>query len=823
MISGLAAYLLGYRLGIVLPSGPGRTALIFLIGLAAATGWRIGLPRSSLAITTALILTGIAGGLGNQQTFPPDHLTRHLGKGPVSMEAWVAEEPVSFGKTLHIRIRAEWLEDEGSRRQVTGDCLLQIPQGRTLLYGQRLLLQGLLLYLPRGSANPGGFDLRTFLARQEIYVSGRLLKDGSMKVLPGPHPDSSFLKRHISSLRAKMLRTLSEALPGDKGAVLQAIVLGARERLSSEIRRHFRVTGTAHLLAISGLHVGFIAVSVFWAMRKLLRGVLIAAPEYWGVRFAPSRWAALWTAPAVFLYALLVGARVATVRATIMILVYLAARVCRATRNSFHALALAALLVLIWDPNAIGDVGFELSFAAVAAILLALRSMERREEGPLPSGERSWVNRLTRRAGISLFVSLVAFLATLPLIARTFHRVALIGPLANALVLPVASFAIPLGLASTLLTLIIPKAAWVLLAPAGWGASVLLWVLKKLAQTPYANIAVKAPSPAALFAYYGVLTSILLWPRSKRRGLLALATALLLLFSATAWAVRSQLASDRLAITFMDVGRCQAILLRLPDGRSLLWFGAPPGGRPEGALREVISTLLHQGINTLDGLIAANNTPATAEGLTSLARSIDVRKLFVALGTEESWSDPLNDSIERLGLAVQVLESEWQESCGEDCIIKALWPRPDYKPHSTRVVYSPMLHVKYKDKAVLLTGDNSFYVERKLVLEPGDLVATVLQVPKAGSRFSSSIPFVRSVAPVHSVIASRTPVSWREDVEKTLARYREHGAAIWRVDRDGAVTWYTDGQTDTIEAVRLNGGGFLRPRPVRAPDRARSR
>jgi competence protein ComEC len=245
-----------------------------------------------------------------------------------------------------------------------------------------------------------------------------------------------------------MLNTVEKTLPGSRGAVLQAIILGARERLSLKDRVLFRNTGTAHLLAISGLHVGFIAVAVFWALRTSLRSVLRLAPEPWGLRFAPSRWAALGTAPAVLFYAQLVGGRVATVRASIMILVYLASRVCRTTRNHFHAVALAALLILMWNPGVISDIGFQLSFTAVSAILLALRRYERGKEGPLPSGERTWGGWLRERVFLCLLISIVAFLATWPLIARSFHRVALISPLANALVFPIASITIPLGLAA---------------------------------------------------------------------------------------------------------------------------------------------------------------------------------------------------------------------------------------------------------------------------------------------------------------------------------------------------------------------------------------
>ncbi len=99
----------------------------------------------------------------------------------------------------------------------------------------------------------------------------------------------------------------------------------------------------------------------------------------------------------------------------------------------------------------------------------------------------------------------------------------------------------------------------------------------------------------------------------------------------------------------------------------------------------------------------------------------------------------------------------------------------------------------------------------------------MLQVPKAGSRYASNYSFLRAVAPEVAVLAARFPVSWLQDVEKTLERYKEMDIRLWRVDRDGAITWQTDGTTSSIRAVRFNGGETRRLRPGGAGGRDRSR
>ncbi len=274
----------------------------------------------------------------------------------------------------------------------------------------------------------------------------------------------------------------------------------------------------------------------------------------------------------------------------------------------------------------------------------------------------------------------------------------------------------------------------------------------------------------------------------------------------------------------LDAGRSQAILLRLPDGRSVLWFGAPPNSSPSVIRREVVPALLHQQVEFLHGVIAANDTQATAKGLMSLVRSFEVLRIWVADGAEARWPPSLRDPLfQGLDLPVKSLRSGWTESCGQSCKLSVLWPEPGSGRSGKGRVKSPVVAIRKGRHSVLLTGDSSFGVERALIPRLDGLRTTVLQVPKAGSRYASSGCFLRQVAPEQAILAARAPKSWQDDVERTLARYRRMDISLWRVDRDGAVTWWTDGQMDSITAVRANVEGFRSPHPSWARARDRSR
>jgi competence protein ComEC len=797
----LAVYLASYAAGLVVDSGwLLYTALLLGLALLLFFRRKAGLPRLALAILTALALAGLLRSSLPPPTLPENHISAYLPSAPVTLMGWVAEEPNISGRFSQVRLRAEWLEREGLRQAVSGDCLITLPPGISVRYGQSLILRDITLSKPSGYSNPGSLDYGKLLARRRIFVIGRVASEESLEVIPGRHPESSRLFWQISLWRGRMLKSLEEALPGDPGALLEAIVLGARERLSRRVRQHFRLTGTAHLLAISGLHVGFIAGAAFWSLRGIIRLALRLAPEPLGLRLAPSRWAAAGTIPAVLFYALLVGARVATVRASIMIVIYLAARLCRSTRNNFHALALAALVILLRDPDALEDIGFQLSFAAVTAILLALRWIDRREKGPLPSAKKAWWERLARKIGTVLLVSVVASAATWPLIARIFHRLALIAPLANALVVPLASLTIPLGLAACLSSILVPGIDGALFAVAGWGARALLAILQALARLPHASIVVSAPPGWFMAAYYGLLASLLLWPRSQRKKALALATAFILAISTTIGIAQAWRSRNRLKLTALDAGRAQVFLINLPDQRNLLWLGLPPGSSPRVVKRVVIPALLHLRTRTIHGLIAASHSWSTARSVSLLSRHARVKEIWFSPGS--NGSPPLAFREMMASIApFRLIEAGWSQSCGMGCTIRGLWPVPEMTSKPGEAT-GPVIHIRFGKRAILLMGENSSHVEEALLAGERDLRANVLQIPKSASRYASSKAFIQRVSPQVALLATHPPKSWLPDVAQTLLRYRAVGIEVWRVDQRGAVTWETNGKWIDIRAFK---------------------
>ena len=235
---------------------------------------------------------------------------------------------------------------------VEAKLLIRFREPIPLRYGDRIAVEGV-LRRPNAQRNPGGFDYRSYLARRGVF--GILQLDRGQEIVPTDR--SSFpLLRWTESLRRRVEDVIDTAYHQNRGhaQVLKGMLLGLRSELSPDILDAFRNSGSIHILAVSGLHVGLIATVCFFGF-SLLR--------------LPRKATNLLTIAAVILYACLVGFRPSVFRASLMAVIYLISRIIERDRDLFNLLAFAALVLLLINPAQLWDIGFQLSFAAVAAIV----------------------------------------------------------------------------------------------------------------------------------------------------------------------------------------------------------------------------------------------------------------------------------------------------------------------------------------------------------------------------------------------------------------------------------------------------------------------
>ncbi|PWT87187.1 MAG: hypothetical protein C5B58_00015 [Acidobacteria bacterium] len=337
--------------------------------------------------------------------------------------------------------------------------------------------------------NPGEFDIRSYLARHDVRrtLFVRYPDEGTLI----RHSGGSPILRAAQRSRAWMQNALCKGLENspEVQSFLSGIVLGIRHETPEDIEEPFQQTGTIHLFAVAGLHVGIVA-ALLWMLTTVVR--------------LPRKWAAALIIPSLFFYATVTGLHVPALRAAVMASILVGGFFFERRVFALNSLAAAAFFLLCWNTNELFSTGFQLSFAVVGAILLLadpLAAFFGRWIGPDPFLPRSLLRGPQRRMhavlqwlGRGASVSLAAWIGSLPLILWYFHLVTPISLLANLVVVPIAFFVLAVALLSLLSTPLLPWLA-VIFNNANWAlATVVLGIVHVFAQVPGGHFYVGEPN-----------------------------------------------------------------------------------------------------------------------------------------------------------------------------------------------------------------------------------------------------------------------------------------------------------------------------------------
>jgi len=340
--------------------------------------------------------------------FPNNHLYRLTeGKKPLYVEGKLYREPERLPDRSRWYLRVERIWRPLGSEDSSGNLLVTVRKAyRDWHYGDLVRFR-LRIRPPRPSGNPGEFDYQAYLSRRKIYLTGFLENDAGVELV---RRDSHGPWSWIQSLRREIRRFIDRHLPGRKGGLLKALVIGERGGLSREDRERFAASGVAHVLSISGLHVGMLGLVVFF-LARFLGSFSATLMLRWNLLKAATVVSFL----AVLFYTALAGGRIPTVRAAIMVGVYGLAVLMDRQEEFYSSLSLAALIIgLLW-PGVVLDVSFQLSFLAVLFIIWGLRRIQ--EMRPVPERgellqEKGWFRRWLPRFAVNLAVPVLATIGT---------------------------------------------------------------------------------------------------------------------------------------------------------------------------------------------------------------------------------------------------------------------------------------------------------------------------------------------------------------------------------------------------------------------------
>ena len=488
-----AAFAAGIGLGALCSLPP----LVLVLTFAVGAGLLLGGGRVPALLVLSLLPLGLCAGAVRLLAFqrvPPTDIS-HLADrpAPVTLLGTVQTDPEPRrGGRETFYFRTEQVHQRGRDAAATGDIYVTLgpdavktccPDG-----GDRLKLTGT-LQTPEDATNPGAFSWHDYLARRAVYAEMRVSRPGAAQRLDGGG-GGPFLELawHV---KASVVAALARALPGPSGAVLGGILIGRRSELAPDLMADFVRTGTVHILASAGLHVGIVA---FW-LERLLR------------RLALPRWGrALVLIALLGLYALVCGGRPAVVRAVIVAAVWFGGVLWERTADPPTSVAAAALLILMLQPTALLEAGFQMSFLTVLTLAVAMPvwgSFWRPRVAARVSPPRLARAVLWAVEGIGL--SLLAQVGSLPVVAASYNEFSISGWLANCLVVPLLFVLIPLGWLGIGAACVWHAAGAVILSAVGWGIALIVRIVRVFGEASWASLAVPTPSPALMLAFYAAV------------------------------------------------------------------------------------------------------------------------------------------------------------------------------------------------------------------------------------------------------------------------------------------------------------------------------
>jgi competence protein ComEC len=746
---------------------PAPHLLLGALCLGLALSLAVREPRFSLAVAGAA-LAGVA-------LLAREHRTLVLALAMVVAGWWLASLRLAalersiladeIGHIAHAR-----LEVTGPARR--GLFATRVPV-KVLRFGDVSMDERARLDLPRGRAPPqgsivevmaavrrprspdGGFDESSYLRRQGIHV---VLAARDYRIVG----HRGGLGGMADSLRAFVSRGLAPEVGGERRAVIAGIILGEDEDLGPELQDSFRASGLYHLLAVSGQNVAYVVMGV------LLGAWLLGIPRILGE---------IGSVVAIAGYVMAVGWQPSVVRAGVAGGLASLAWLCGRARDRWYFLLLGAAVLLAWNPYSLLEAGFQLSFAAVAAIFVLVPRLEARLEGyPVPA-----------RLVPVITVSAACGAVTAPILMLQFGKVPLYSVPSNALAAPVVAPLLGLALACSVLHPALPGAAAALAWANGWFAAYLAAVARFFGGLPHAQVA-SWQALGALAAIAGLVTLVVRHPplRGRRGALLAAGVALAL----AGWTLRPDHvrgAPAGLRITFLDVGQGDSALIEVPEGAVLVDEGPPEA--------EVAAQLRSLGVTRLSAMVLTHPQRDHVGGAAAVLDDVPVGfVLDPGLPAVSSDEQAARASANRHDVRVVLARAGERFQLGR-LRLRVLWPENagslGEDPNDNAIV----LLVSYGSTDALFTADAESNVTLPLKPPPVE----ILKVAHHGSEDAGLAPLLGVLRPRVAVISVGAQNDYGHPAPSTIAALaRWPGLSVYRTDTDGRVTVESDGKSFTV-------------------------
>jgi len=714
-----------------------------------------------------------------------------LGPLGTAVEGVVTTPPYFANGRTRLNVEAKRVLKDNVWVDTGGTVLLSIEgEDDKFGLGDRVRFVGRLRE-PMNFGNPGEFDYRGYLNRKGIFVTG-YVKNGRLIEKIGAEKGGA--AEYVERARGR-IRNFIDGSGLRNGELIKAVVIAESHGMDPEIREAFVRTGTIHILVIAGLHVGFVALfsySVFLFLLKRSERVMLAVNV--------KKLAALLTVIPVVAYGLLAGFPVSTKRAIIMAVALTASFIFNRGKDIYNTLTLAALVILLIYPYSLWETSFQLSFAAVFSIIYLVPRFEGFLNSRIdPLEKPGFLRRIfLRRVMPAFFVTMAASIGTSPVLAYHFHRVSIVGLAANLVAVPLTGIILPVILSSLVIAPFWDGLARLFLFGADAGFELMVRVIRFFSGLPYASVWVAAPTLLEICLFY-VLVICAVNLRKSRIFAYLVPVVILAIIIDWGWWSWGWFRGHELRVTFISVGQGESGLIEFPDGAVMLIDGGGQYGSGYDIGEKVLAPFLwSKKIKKIDYMVLSHAQYDHMAGLKFIARNFTINEFW---WNGDGHLGALGRTLSEANARVRVLDDTAGRLSIGGATVEVLYPRKDLPFDQNNMCL--VLRVTYGNESFLFTGDIGEDAERELVKK--DIRAVVLKAPHHGSRNSSSPEFLRGVSPSIVVVSAGRNNVFGFPHRETLERYGLIGAKVYRTDKNGAITFTTDGKVTRENAYLTDG------------------
>lgn len=695
----------------------------------------------------------------------------------VTVKGHIVSEPEVKGERVTYIVRVNSMKQgyNGTFVKSKGKIMLSTltsKEGSLFDYGRELVFEGV-LQQPKGVRNPGGFDYRRYLAQKGVGASVFSL---AYAIEPGEGKKGNMLVQTGLKIRQSIIAVIEKSLPRQQAGLLNGMLIGYREGLSDEVEEAFSNAGLTHIMAVSGANVAFLILPLAFLFKMLKIRKVVAN----GMTIA-----------FLVLFVLVTGFEPSVLRAVVMASILLIAAILYREPDTYAAIALSCMILLVASPCMLFNIGFQLSYGATLAIVMLYKNIKKLITVSFLPG---WITDI-------LGATIAAQLGVLPITLVYFNKISLIALIPNLLAVPMLELITILGMLMALLGQFSLAISQLIGYINNIFLSAVLYITKLASSVPFATVKTVTPPIILSFAYYIVVWFLLWYKPLKKIVLKTRHTAIFLSFIAL-FILTGSLQPRQLEVVFLDVGQGDSAFIRTYTGKTVLIDG---GGstNPSRISRigetTVLPFLLDSGVGQLDVMIATHSHSDHIQGLNDVLKQMKVKKLIIPSLKDENGFEGLLQTAGSKNVAVlrcskgetirldertsmQVLNPEFECSADEDSL------------NNTSLV----LRLCYEETEILFTGDAEAEVEDELTSKAILLTADVIKIGHHGSSTSSGKAFLEKVSPQAAII-SVGKNNFGHPSTAVLDLLEQSKIKYFRTDECGAVVLKSNGRRIKIK------------------------